>query len=50
MITEAEIHESGYGKHYLTGAQEREARNAARREQQKQRETEREKGTGRTSS
>ena len=38
ITTEAEIHESGYGKHYVTGAQEREVRTAARREQQKQRE------------
>ena len=36
ITTEAEIHEVGYGKHYVTGAQEREARTAARREQQRQ--------------
>ena len=38
IATEAEIHESGYGKHYLTGPQEREARNAVRREQRKRKE------------
>ena len=38
ITTEAEIHDVGYGKHYVTGAQEREARTAARREQQRQKE------------
>ena len=38
ITTEAEIHEAGYGKHYVTGAQERDARTAARREQQRQKE------------
>ena len=38
ITTEAEIHEEGYKKQYLTGAQEREARTAARREQQRQKE------------
>ena len=38
ITTEAEIHEVGYEKHYVTGAQEREARTAARREQQRQKE------------
>ena len=38
ITTTAEIHEEGYGKHYVTGAQDREVRTAARREQQKQKE------------
>ena len=38
ITTEAEIHESGYEKRYLTGPQDRDARTAARREQQRQKE------------
>ena len=38
ITTEAEIHEVGYEKHYVTDAQEREVRTAARREQQRQKE------------
>ena len=38
ITTTAEILEEGYEKHYMTGAQDREARTAARREQQKQKE------------
>ena len=36
--TQAEVHKSEYGKQYVTNAQDRETRTAARREQQKQRE------------
>ena len=38
ITTTTEILEEGYEKHYVTGAQEREVRTAARREQQRQKE------------
>ena len=38
ITTEAEIHESGYEKRYLMGPQDRDARTAARWEQQRQKE------------
>ena len=40
ITTTAEILEEGYEKRYVTGAQDREVRTAARREQQKQKELE----------
>ena len=40
ISTTTEILEEGYEKRYMTGAQDREARTAARREQQKQKELE----------
>ena len=38
ITTEVEVHESEYGKHYRMGPQERESRNAARREKQEKKE------------